>query len=99
MKKIIAIAFSISAVSFTAVAASNTENVVITATSQEAKEVAITDLPQAVKTVLASEDFKGFKAQKAVAHEGDVVVYEITGALEDGTAKTVKIDANGKVVS
>lgn len=99
MKRIIASAFvlaSFSMVSFATVT-SDKENIEVASTDK--KEVAITDLPEAVVKTLATEAFKGFKAMKAVVVKGEVDVYEITGTNEDGTEKTVKIDATGKVLS
>lgn len=99
MKKVIlaVAALALTAPTFATLVADKEETAVV---ANDRKEVAISDLPRAVQTTLASDAFKEFKAEKAVVvsgAEGDVAVYEITGKQGDAQ-KTVKINANGEIV-
>lgn len=100
MKKVIlaVAALALTAPTFATLVSDKEETAVV---ANDKKDVAISDLPRAVQTTLASDALKEFKAEKAVviagSAEGDVAVYEITGKHGD-TQKVIKINANGEIV-
>jgi uncharacterized membrane protein YkoI len=99
MKKIIVASIVLAAASFSAFASNTIVNENVEIVNTDKKEVAISDLPEAVAKVLATDAYKNFKPVKATLVKGEVDVYEIEGNNEDGTQRTVKIDATGKVIS
>jgi hypothetical protein len=99
-KMILTAALFASAVSMTSVFASSSNvNSAYTYTQEERKAVKLDELPEAVKTSLAGDDFKGKEATEAfLVKNGATEYYEITLKGADAETK-VKFDKDGKKIA
>jgi hypothetical protein len=100
MKKVIVSAFALALVSFAAVQAKNVvEPAIVVRNAQEKVAVKPEDLPEAVKTALAGDAYKGWEVTGAflVTKEDKTQYYEIAVKKGEETA-TVNLDKDGKTI-
>lgn len=106
MKKVIFLALSIIVMTFATGSANSWNRVdivaVVSPDGEEKTEIKATDLPQAVRDILASSDYKGWKSEEnayLVKKEDGTEFYKITlkNPLTEET-KTIKMDKDGKEI-
>lgn len=78
--------------------ATNTLEVGLNEDEQEKVPVKIEELPDAIRKVLASDSYKGWKAETAFLIKGDAPYYEINLKNAAGESATVKLDEAGSPV-
>jgi hypothetical protein len=100
MKNVIVSAFALALVSFATVQAKNVaEPAIVVRNAQEKVAVKPEDLPEAVKTALAGDAYRGWDVTGAflVTKEDKTQYYEISVKKGEETA-TVNLDKDGKTI-
>lgn len=102
MKKLVITAIALTITSFAAVNATTTPAPTATAmvyTQQEKVEVPVKDLPEAVKTTLATDTYSGWEVSKAyiVTGANNVQHYQID-LIKGEETSSVNLDADGKKI-
>jgi hypothetical protein len=106
MKKVIFLALSIMVMTFAFGSANSWENIdmitVVSPDGGEKTEINAADLPQAIRDVLASSDYRGWRAEEKahlVKKEDGKEFYKITlKNAASGETKTIKMDKDGKEI-
>lgn len=102
MKKLVISAIALAITSFAAVNAATVSEPTATAivyTQQDKVEVPVKDLPEAVKTALATDTYSGWEVSKAyiVTGENNVQYYQIDLTKGEETS-SVNLGADGKKI-
>ncbi|MFU8844581.1 MAG: hypothetical protein ACNA7V_12330 [Bacteroidales bacterium] len=105
MKRVIFLALSIMVMSFAFGSANSWEKIelitVVSPDGGEQTEMNATDLPKAVRDVLASSDYRGWRAEEKVhlvkKADGNEF-YKITLKNSAGETKTIKMDKDGNEI-